>query len=269
MLALSITFGSLLAFGLWEIWRPRRQLEFPTLRRRLANLVLWLFNIILAGLIFMQPDQLRAPWRLDPWPSFALGFLILDFLIYAVHRALHADPLLWRLHALHHSDPDVDWTTSVRHHPAENLTTAGFYWFVILVLGMPAPTVAAHATTVFVLAVATHSNARWPRWLERLLQPVVITLDLHLVHHSADKGHLNTNFGAVLSIWDRLFRTLHPAVEVDRFGVDDLPGEMSLGLIDQLATPWRLRRAAPAWQSPPDIAMREIEEHKIRYWQMF
>jgi sterol desaturase/sphingolipid hydroxylase (fatty acid hydroxylase superfamily) len=271
MLTLSITFGSLLAFAAWELYRPRRRLEFPALQRRLANIGIWLFNIILAGLIFVQPDQMRAPWHLAPWLSFPLGFLILDFLIYAVHRALHAVPLLWRLHALHHSDPDPDVTTAVRHHPIENLMTTAFYWFVIVVIGTPGPVIAAHAATVFVLAVATHANTTcWPRWIERLLRPVVITLDLHLMHHSAAAEHYNTNYGAVFSFWDRLFGTLRRAdTDQLRFGVDDLPGETSLGLIDQLATPWRLRRVSPAWRSPADIAMREIEEHKLKYWKMF
>jgi hypothetical protein len=72
-----------------------------------------------------------------------------------------------------------------------------------------------------------------------------------------------------LRLYDRIFRTLHPAHEIDRFGVGDLPGEMSLGLIDQLATPWRLPRSEPAWPDQADIALREIEGHRIRYWQMF
>jgi sterol desaturase/sphingolipid hydroxylase (fatty acid hydroxylase superfamily) len=242
MLTLSITFGSLMAFGLWEVYRPRRRREFPVLRRRLGNLGIWLFNITLAALIFVPADQLRAPWHLSPWLSFALGFLILDFLIYAVHRGLHAHPRLWRLHALHHSDPDIDWTTSVRHHPIENLTTSGFYWFVILVLGMPGPVVAFHSATVFVLAAATHANTGWPQWLERLLQPVVITLDAHLVHHSIDVAEANANFGAVFSFWDRAFGTYRRPHDTDRltFGVRELPPAQACRPIQMLQTPWRL-----------------------------
>jgi sterol desaturase/sphingolipid hydroxylase (fatty acid hydroxylase superfamily) len=268
MATLALTFGSILAAALWELLRPRRQLEFPALRRRLANLAVWLFNIIFAALIFARPDTLREPWA---WPSFSfiVGFLFLDLLSYGIHRCQHAVPLLWRLHALHHSDPDVDVTTSVRHHPIEFFIATGMFWLAVLVLGIPGPVVAVHSMTVFALAVATHANVRWPAWAERLLRPAIITVDLHRVHHSVDEGHLNTNFGAVFSFWDRLLGTLHPPVEVERFGVGDLPAEHCLGLVDQLATPWRLRRSSPAWQSPADLARREIEEHRLRYWRMW
>ena len=127
---------------------------------------------------------------LPAWPiasngsSFVAAFLLLDFLNYATHRCQHAVPFLWRFHALHHSDPDVDVTTSVRHHPIEYLIAAGFYWLAVLALDIPVFVVMSHALAVFAAAAVTHGNTRLPGWLERLLQPVVITLDLHLVHHS-------------------------------------------------------------------------------------
>jgi sterol desaturase/sphingolipid hydroxylase (fatty acid hydroxylase superfamily) len=108
-------------------------------------------------------------------PGFIAGFLGLDLLVYVTHRAQHAVPLLWKLHALHHSDPDVDWSTSVRHHPFEYIIAAAIYWTAVVLFGLPAIVVAAHATATFVLAVVTHANARLPSWLERVLQPVLIT----------------------------------------------------------------------------------------------
>src|SRR5262249_3230063 len=143
-----------------------------------------------------------------PVLSFVAAFLFFDLLSYGIHRAQHAVPLLWRLHALHHSDPDVDVTTAVRHHPLEYLTPSGAFLLAILVLGIPVEVAAIHGTTVFVLEALTHCNTRWPGWIERLAQQVVmITLDLHLVHHSVSESDLNRNFGAVFSIWDRLFGT--------------------------------------------------------------
>jgi sterol desaturase/sphingolipid hydroxylase (fatty acid hydroxylase superfamily) len=184
----------------------------------------------------------------NQWLSLAATFLLLDFLHYAAHRCQHAVPWLWRFHALHHSDPDVDVTTSVRHHPTGYLIAAGFYWLAVLALGIPVIVVTSHALVVFAAAAVTHGNIRLPEWLERGLQPVVITLDLHLIHHSVVHAEANSNYGAVLSIWDRIFGTFTPAVRarVDRlaFGVRELPQADCLSFGKMLHTPWRLRRAA-------------------------
>lgn len=261
-LIVAVLFGSLLAVALWEFCRPRRQREFPALRRRLGNLGIWLLNIVLATFIYAPPDtfrpQLEAAFRLvlpswptaDPWLSFAAAFLLLDFLNYALHRCQHAVPFLWRFHALHHSDPDVDVTTSVRHHPIEYLIAAGLYWVAVLVLDIPVAVVMIHSLAVFAAASVTHGNIRLPEWLERLLQPVVITLDLHLVHHSILYDEANSNFGAVLSVWDRLFCTYtrQPRAQQDRivFGVRELPRRDCLKPSAMLLTPWRISRAAVA-----------------------
>jgi sterol desaturase/sphingolipid hydroxylase (fatty acid hydroxylase superfamily) len=183
----------------------------------------------------------------DQWSSCVAAFLFLDLLSYAVHRCQHAVPLLWRFHALHHSDPDVDVTTSVRHHPIEYLLATGFYWVVVLALGIPPMIFLSHTLTVFAAAALTHGNISLPEWLERLLRPLVITLDLHLMHHSVVYDEANSNFGAVLSIWDRLFGTFTPAPRAyaDRltFGVRDLPQRAYLTIFGMFSTPWLLGRA--------------------------
>jgi sterol desaturase/sphingolipid hydroxylase (fatty acid hydroxylase superfamily) len=254
-----VILGSLLATALSEFCRPRRRREFPALRRRLAHIGIWLFNIVLAGVIFAPKDFVRphlaAEFRLtlpawpiaNRWLSFVAAFLLLDFLVYAVHRCQHAVPWLWHLHALHHSDPDVDVTTSVRHHPIEYLLASGFYWITIIVLDIPAAVVTTHALAVFAAAAVTHGNIRLPEWLERLLQPVVITLDLHLIHHSMSWAEANANFGGVFSIWDRMFGTYLrlPREQIDRltFGVAELPRADGIKPTTMLATPWLLARA--------------------------
>jgi sterol desaturase/sphingolipid hydroxylase (fatty acid hydroxylase superfamily) len=258
MLGLAVIVGSLLAIGLWEFCRPRRRREFPALRRRLGNLGIWLLNLVLATFTFAPPDTFRAELaglfgvRLPAWPiadalaSFVAGFLLLDLLQYVMHRCQHAVPFLWRFHALHHSDPDVDVTTSVRHHPIEYLIAAAVYWLAVLVLGLPAVVVLSHAAAVFVAAAITHGNVSLPEWLERLLRPVVITVDLHLVHHSIEFSRVNWNYGAVLSIWDRLFGTYAQISRARRerlvFGVRELPRRDCLKPSAMLLTPWRLAR---------------------------
>ncbi len=258
MLGLVVIFGSLLLVALWEFYSPRRRRGFPALRRRLGNLGIWVLNIVLASFTFAPPDTFRPQlesafgpvlpsWPIaDPWLSFVTAFLLLDFFNYAVHRCQHAVPFLWRFHALHHSDPDVDVTTSVRHHPIEYLIAAGVYWLAVLALGIPAIVVFSHALAVFAAAAVTHGNISLPEWLERLLRPVVITLDLHLVHHSIEFSRENWNYGAVLSIWDRLFGTYTQISRVQRdrlvFGVRELPPRDCLKPSAMMLTPWRIGR---------------------------
>jgi sterol desaturase/sphingolipid hydroxylase (fatty acid hydroxylase superfamily) len=257
--------GSLLLVAVWEFCQPRRRREFPALRRRLGNIGIWLFNVVLIAFTFAPTaivrPQLEAAlgvtlpgWPIaNRWAGFLAAFLLLDLLNYAVHRCQHAVPLLWRLHALHHSDPDVDVTTSVRHHPIEYLLAGAVYWLAVVALDIPLAIVAAHALAVFVAAAVTHGNIRLPEWLERFLQPVVITLDFHLLHHSLAPDQANANFGAVFSFWDRLFGTYVrlPRAELPSivFGVADLPRGDGVRPTAMLLTPWRLPRGRlPAQQ---------------------
>lgn len=228
------------------------------MRRRLGNIGIWLFNIVIAAFTFAPPGIFRPQlesalgvalpsWPIaNQWVSFVAAFLLLDFLQYAMHRCQHAVPFLWRFHAMHHSDPDVDVTTSVRHHPIEYLLATGFYWLTVLTLDVPVAVALIHGLAVFAAAAVTHGNTRMPEWLERVLQPVVITLDLHLVHHSVSYDEANANFGAILSIWDRLFGTYVrlPRARQEQlvFGVSELPPRECLKPSAMLMTPWRIPR---------------------------
>jgi sterol desaturase/sphingolipid hydroxylase (fatty acid hydroxylase superfamily) len=257
---LAVVVGSLLLVGLWELCRPRRRREFPALRRRLGNLGIWLINLLLVTFTLAPPETFRPELQAEfgvtlpswpiagPWLGFVAGFLLLDFLQYVVHRCQHAVPLLWRFHALHHSDPDVDVTTSVRHHPIEYLISAAVAWLAVLGLGIPPIVVLSQGLAAFAAAAVTHGNISLPEGLERLLRPVVITLDLHLVHHSIEFSRENWNYGAVLSIWDRLFGTYTSISRAQRerlvFGVRGLPPRDCLRPTKMFLTPWLLSRAA-------------------------
>jgi sterol desaturase/sphingolipid hydroxylase (fatty acid hydroxylase superfamily) len=230
----AITLGSLAAVALWEVCRRRRKPRFPAARRRTGNLGIWLFNTTLATALFSEPERF---WVMPGWAGWVAGFLLLDLSAYWVHRLYHTTPL-WRLHALHHSDPDVDVTTAVRHHPAEYLLTAAGYWLALRVLGIPGVVVALHGTLTFALAAATHGNVRWPRWAERALTPVVITLEAHLVHHSVSDA--NANFGTVFSIWDRAFGTYRQPSGEPVFGVRELDARRACKPAQMLLTPLRI-----------------------------
>lgn len=260
LLILLVTFGSLLLVAGWEFCQPRRRREFPALRRRFSNIAFWIVNLLVAAWLIPRAELIR-PHILGPfglglprWPitnaalSVAAAFLLLDFLRYIVHRGEHAVGWVWRLHALHHTDPDVDLTTAVRHHPAEYLLTSAVYAGALVVFDVPAGAVMVHGLAVFAAAAFQHGNIRLPQHLEQLLQPILMTNDLHRVHHSVVPHEANANYGAVLSIWDRLFGTLvglsaaqHRAIV---FGVDGLPGPDGLKPSAMLLTPWRLPRAA-------------------------
>ena len=261
-LALVVIIGSLLAVGVWEFCRPRRQREFPALWRRLGNIGFWILNLVLVTLIFEPPARFRPELEavtgvtFPSWPiadaalSFVAGFLLLDLMRYLVHRCEHAVPFLWRFHALHHSDPDVDVTTSVRHHPIEYVLASGVYWIAIIVLNIPAIVVLSHGLAVFGTASIQHGNIRLPERVERWLQPVLVTVDLHRIHHSIEFSRENWNYGAVLSIWDRLFGTLTRITRAQHdkivFGVRELPRRDGLKPSAMMLTPWRIARVARA-----------------------
>jgi sterol desaturase/sphingolipid hydroxylase (fatty acid hydroxylase superfamily) len=254
-----VIFGSLAVIAAWEFCRPRRRRDFPALRRRVGNLGFWVLNLVLAGLIFEPVGRFRPRleavlWIAFPtWPigdvgvSLVAGFLLLDLLRYAVHRCEHSVPLFWRFHALHHSDPDVDVTTSVRHHPIEYALGSAVYWFAAIVLDIPAIVVLSHGLAVFGMASVQHGNIRLPERLERWLQPVLVTTDMHRIHHSIVFEQANSNYGAVLSVWDRLFGT-YTSISREQherivFGVRELPRHDCIKPSAMLLTPWRISRA--------------------------
>jgi sterol desaturase/sphingolipid hydroxylase (fatty acid hydroxylase superfamily) len=260
MLTLAVILGSLIIVAIWEFCGARRRREFPAFRRRASNISFWMTNLFLAALFFPPAGFLRPHMealsgvKIPSWPianaalSLVVGFLLLDLMGYLVHRCEHAVPLLWRFHALHHSDPDVDVTTAVRHHPIEYLIASAAYVLALLVLDIPVVVVLCHGLATFATAAVQHGNIRLPEQLERWLQPVLVTVDMHRIHHSVVFEQSNSNYGAVLSVWDRLFgtytwlsRTQHERVI---FGVRELLRRDCLRPFAMLLTPWRVSRAA-------------------------
>ena len=261
-LIVAVIIGSLLAVALWEFCRPRRRREFPALRRRLGNLGIWILNLVLAAFVFAPTDTFRPQFEatlgvaLPSWPitnglaGFVAAFLLLDALRYLVHRCKHAVPFLWRFHALHHSDPDLDVTTSVRLHPIEHLLNSGVFWLAVILLGIPASLVLAYGLAAFAIEALQHGNIRLPERLERCLQPLLVTVDMHRIHHSVSFAQASCNYATVFSVWDRLFGTYTRLTQAqhDRivFGVRELPRRDCLKPSAMLLTPWRIHRARAA-----------------------
>jgi len=147
--------------------------------------------------LFHAPDLLAIP----------LSVLALDLAIYLQHRMFHAIPLFWRLHRVHHADLDFDVTTGARFHPIEIGLSMLIRFAVILALGPPAVAVLVFEVLVNASSMFNHGNVRIPAAIDRVLRWVVVTPDMHRVHHSIDPRETNSNFGFSLPWWDRLFGT--------------------------------------------------------------
>jgi sterol desaturase/sphingolipid hydroxylase (fatty acid hydroxylase superfamily) len=135
------------------------------------------------------------------------GMLLADLLIYVVHRVEHRVFLLWRFHAVHHSDVDVDVTTGLRHHPGEFILTTLVVLVAMSLMGGPAWLTPVYGLVFIMASLFQHMNAALPAGLDRLLRVALVTPAMHRIHHSVPPQHHDTNFGNVFSFWDRLFGT--------------------------------------------------------------
>ena len=220
---ISLGFYVLLAgFGLvatWESIRPLRSPSASTPRRWLNNFLWYVLNTLLlrwllpasaigwGGVVAERGWGLWADPGFPPWVGLVLGLLALDLAGYAAHALLHKSSLLWRLHAVHHSDVDFDCTTGFRFHPLEGLLISAIKLTLIAAAGIPVLAVALYETWLGLQNLYGHANARFPAWLERVLRRMVITPDLHRLHHSARSEEGQRNYGIVFPWWDWLFRT--------------------------------------------------------------
>lgn len=200
---------------LQRLW-PRREVGGGW-RRRATNMTLVIVNTgLLRGLIpilafdlaiQMQKESAGLLHTLPPAVSIPLGILILDLAIYWQHRILHAVPWLWRLHRVHHADTSFDVTTGVRFHPIEILLSMGIKLGIIASLGIAPLAVLIFEVALNAGALFTHANLYLPAWLERRARWLIVTPEMHRIHHSWHPDETNSNFCFHLSIWDRIFGT--------------------------------------------------------------
>lgn len=216
---LSFFLGVLALVALWEVLAPRRRLSLPRAARWPANLAIVLLNTALLRLVlpasavgFALLCEQRG-WGLlglleaPSWTTIALGVLALDLVIYLQHVLFHAVPALWRLHRMHHADLDFDVTTGARFHPVEILLSMAIKLAAIAAFGVPATAVLIFEILLNATAMFNHGNIRMPVALDRVLRWIVVTPDMHRVHHSVLPQETNSNFGFNMPWWDRLFGT--------------------------------------------------------------
>ena len=209
-------------FGLmavWEILAPRRSLHASKIVRWTNNLGLVFFNTLVLRLLFPAAAVGTAFFAIEQgwgwfnyfvapfWVAVLASVLVMDFFIWLQHVMVHAVPVLWRLHRVHHADLDFDVTTGTRFHTLEILLSMLIKVAVIVLLGPPVLAVVLFEVILNATSMFNHANVKIPAALDRFLRHIVVTPDMHRVHHSIEDDEINSNFGFNLPWWDRLFGT--------------------------------------------------------------
>ena len=205
--------------AVWETMAPRRALALPKGSRWANNVGLVFLNTVIVRALFptaavgMAIAASQGGWgalnqtELPEGVRILFGVIALDLAIYLQHVLVHAVPVLWRLHRIHHADLDFDVTTGVRFHPIEIVLSMAVKLAVVVALDSPAIAVLLFEVLLNATAMFNHSNVRLPLGSDRVLRWVLVTPDMHRVHHSVLSAEANSNFGFNLSIWDRLLGT--------------------------------------------------------------
>ena len=216
---LGFFLGIFALVALWEIAKPRRRLSQPRWVRWYSNLGIVALNTIVVRLLFpLAPVGVAVlaesrGWgllnlvALPFWLEVLVSLVVLDLVIYLQHVLFHAVPALWRLHRMHHADLDFDVTTGSRFHPVEIVLSALLKMAAVIVIGPPAAAVIIFDVLLNGTSMFNHGNVRMPAGLDRVLRWIVVTPDMHRLHHSDLPTETNCNFGFNLPWWDRLFGT--------------------------------------------------------------
>lgn len=263
---LAVFLGILTAMALWEVAAPRRRREIPRLLRWSNNLgivvidtllVRLTFPVVAVGLATIAQTNgwgLFNIWQIPGWLAVLLAVMLLDLAIYLQHVMFHAVPALWRLHRVHHADLEFDVTTGLRFHPIEILASMGIKLAVVAALGPPAVAVLIFELLLNGSAMFNHANVRLPASVDRWLRLVMVTPDMHRVHHSVIVSETNSNFGFNLPWWDRLLGTYRaqPAkghTDMD-IGIEQFRTRRDLWLDRLLIQPLRGPASGGALDSP-------------------
>jgi len=243
------------AIALWEAAVPRRPRSYSRLRRWPSNLVIVALNTALVRILLpatavsLALAGERRGWGLlndlavPLWAAVVVSVVLLDLAIYLQHVMFHAVPALWRVHRMHHTDLDFDVTTGARFHPIEIVVSMLIKFGVVVALGTPALGVLIFEVLLNATSMFNHGNVRLPVGLDRYLRWLVVTPDMHRVHHSIVVGETNSNFGFNLPWWDRLLGTYRdqPAAGHDgmTIGIEQFRAARELWLDRMLSQPFR------------------------------
>lgn len=265
-LRLAAFLGILAAMVLWELAAPKRRQEIPKVLRWSNNIALVVLDTVILRLSFPILAVGLAGWAeqnswglfnilaVPNWLAIVASLLILDLAIYLQHVMFHAVPLLWRLHRMHHADLEFDATTGLRFHPLEILLSMAIKLAIVALIGPPPVAVLLFEILLNGTALFNHGNIRLPVGVDRVLRLIVVTPDMHRVHHSTNPREANSNFGFNLPWWDRLLGTYidapgrgHQGMQI---GTDRFRTRRDLWLDKLLTQPFR-QGEADAKKTPP------------------
>jgi len=255
IIRLSFALGIFSLMICWEYFSPRRQQSTARIKRWPVNIGLALFNMTLmrftvGGIAFLSAinaqenaigllNQFAAPY----WLNFLITLLLLDFAIYCQHIVSHKWKLLWRLHQVHHTDIEIDATTAVRFHPLEIMISMGYKVALIYLFGANPIAVIAFEIILNATATFNHSNINLPLKVDKALRWILITPDVHRIHHSTVQSETDSNYGFSISLWDRLFKTYVAEPEKTQttldIGLPQYRNQNELGFIKSLLLPFR------------------------------
>lgn len=252
--------GAFAVVAVWELMAPRRVLTLSKAMRWRNNLGLVVLNTVILRLLFpaaaigMSIFAIEQGWGILNFYSLPFGLsivltvVVMDFTICLQHVMVHAVPALWRVHRVHHADLDYDLTTGIRFHPIEIILSMLIKFAIIIVLGPPVVAVVLFEVILNAMSLFNHGNIRLPIRVDRLLRVLLVTPDMHRVHHSVEDNEANSNFGFNLSIWDRLLGTyiaqpreghIQMNIGIHHYRnpqqVDRLPGMLSLPFVGKIS----------------------------------
>jgi len=230
--------------ALWEVISPRRRLTTSKPKRWLTNIGIVIINtlavrilvpVAAVGTAIVAGEKGWGILNALDWPTqlaAPLAIIALDFIIYLQHVMFHTIPLFWRMHMVHHADLDMDVTTGSRFHPIEIILSMGVKLASVVLIGAPPVAVVVFEVLLNATAMFNHSNVKISKKIDHLLRWIIVTPDMHLIHHSVEIHETNSNFGFNLPWWDRLFGTYISEPKKGSLG-------MTIGL-DQFRDPIRL-----------------------------
>lgn len=255
LIRLSCFLGVFLLMALWEVLAPRRPQAIGRMLRWPNNLGLVLLDTLAVRLVFPLAGVGMAfvaqshGWgllnivALPALIAVPIAVVLLDLAIYSQHVAFHVVPVLWRLHRMHHADLEFDVTTGLRFHPGEMLISMAIKFAAVAALGAPPSAVLAFEIMLNATSLFNHGNVRLPLGLDRRLRLVVVTPDMHRVHHSMERRETDSNFGFNLPWWDHLFRTYRAQPVMGHMlmtiGIDRFRDPRELRLDRMLLQPFR------------------------------
>jgi sterol desaturase/sphingolipid hydroxylase (fatty acid hydroxylase superfamily) len=275
----------LLFFGFWAIlclfaaaesWRPLHRWREEPDGRIAGNVGFGVINAAIGAALPVStvvPAQWAAVHGVGLMNRVAVPFaaaaiatiLVRSLATYVMHRLSHAVPLLWRVHHVHHSDTSIDLSTGFRNHPLELAIVAPFYGAVTVAFGLDARVLIVYEAIGIVFSLWDHANLALPEPVERLLRLLLVTPAVHHIHHSSRRADTDSNYGEVLTLWDRLFGTYRQLPQADlraiRFGLGDEHDSGASSLVRQLRSPFdhpALRRSE-ARQEGGDVGAQRVD----------